>query len=86
MNLTDTVGVVGIIFLFIKIGIHIYIKRKVDKKFRVGAFGQFTNPILFFPITDIVSGYLKPVRILGNITYIIAIILILIFLIGTNFH
>ena len=86
MNLVDTFGVVGILLFFIKIGIHIYIKRKVDKKFHLGALGPFTNPVLFSPITDDVAGYLKPVKSVGNVIYLISITLILVFVIGTNLH
>lgn len=86
MNFVDIFGVIGILLFFIKIGIHIYVKRKVDKDFHLGALGQFTNPVLFFPITDDVVGYLKLVKRAGNVIYLAAIILILTFLIGTNLH
>jgi hypothetical protein len=86
MNLLDTFGIAGVLLFFGKIGIHIYIKRSLDKKFRFGAFGQFTNPVFFFPITDDVGNNLKLAKRVGNITYFISVGLILIFLIGTNLH
>lgn len=84
MNIVDIIGIVGALLFFIKLGIHIFIKRKVDKKFGYGSLGHFTNPVLFFPITDDVTGYLKSVKKVSNFTYIIALVLIVIFVIGIN--
>ncbi len=86
MGFINTLGVAGVLLFFIKIGIHIYIKRRVDKKFHYGAFGQFTNLVLFFPITDQVRGRLKLLKIVGNIGYLAAIVLILVFVVGVNLH
>lgn len=86
MTLLDILGLIGSLLFFIKIGIHIYIRRMVDKEFDLGAFGQYTNPVLFFPITDEVTGTLKSLKTTGNILYLIAIILILTFIVGCNMH
>jgi len=86
MNTVEILGFVGVLLFFIKIAVHVFIKRKVDKWFHLGAFGQYSNPVLFFPITDDVTGYLKPIKKVGNVSYFIAIVLILIFVIGTNLH
>jgi hypothetical protein len=86
MNWVDTLGVVGSLLFLSKIGVHIFIKRKVDKKFHIGASGRFLNPVLFLPIFDDVVGGLKPIKRVGNLIYVIAIVLILIFVIGTNLH
>jgi len=79
-------GVVGCVLLFVKIGIHIFIKRKVDKKFDIGPSFGMLNPELFAPIFDDVVGYSKALRKFGNIIYLVSIILILIFIIGVNIH
>jgi len=84
MNWVNTAGVIGSFLFLIKIVIHIFVKRKVDKKFYIGASGHFLNPTLFLPIFDDAVGHLKAARKIGNLFYFVSIILILIFLIGTN--
>ena len=86
MNWINNIGVVGSLLFLVKIGVHIYIKSKIDKKFHVGASGHFLNPVLFLPIFDDAVGPLKPLKKAGNLAFIIAIILILIFLIGNSIH
>lgn len=86
MNWVNTAGVIGSFLFLIKIAIHIYIKRQIKEKFYVGASGDFLNPILFLPVFDDAIGYLKVVKIVCNLIYLVSIILITIFLIGTNMH
>jgi hypothetical protein len=84
MKFIDIIGVSGIILFFIKVVIHIYIKRNLNSKFSAGAFGQFTNPVLFWPITDSVTENLRIIKTIGNVIYIVAIILIVLFLVAIN--
>jgi hypothetical protein len=86
MGWVNIIGLIGSFLLLIKIGIHIYIKLKVDKKFYVGASGHFLNPTLFLPIFDDVVGYPRALKKVGNLFYLISIVSILVFLIGTNIH
>ncbi len=86
MSWINPVGVTGSFLFLIKIAIHVYIKRKVERKFTIGASGNLLNPILLLPIFDDVPGYLKVLRIAGNFIYVASIILIVIFLVTTNLH
>jgi hypothetical protein len=81
MTITDWLGVVGSLLLLIKIGIHMYIKRSVGKKFPLGSLGRYINPIFFLPITDDVVSLNFQKRI-GNVSYVISLVFIVIFLIG----
>jgi hypothetical protein len=67
--------------LLIKIIIHAFIKQSIDKKYFVGAFGQFSDFSLFFPILNKVGNKLKPAKIIANIIYFIAIAPISIYLV-----
>jgi len=78
MKITETIGVIGCFLFLLKIAIHIYIKRKVDKKFDIGPSGHMLNPVLFLPIFDDVVGYPKALKNFGNLIYFVSIILILI--------
>jgi hypothetical protein len=86
MDLIDILGYIGMSLFFIKLGLHIYIKRRVDKKFDFGAFGQYSSPVLFFPVTDEVAGKLKILKKIANVIYVIAILLVIVFFIGANMH
>ena len=77
----------GAFLFFIKITLHIFVKRSVDPKFPLGAPGHLTNPAIFFlPITDDVGNRLKLVKKFANFCYLLSIILIIAFLIGINLH
>ncbi len=80
----DEIGIIGAILFFIKIGIHAYIMHTIDKKYSFSTFGQFTDLFFFLPVMDDVSEKLKNVKKAANIIYVIAVILICIFLIGIN--
>jgi len=82
MNFFDTLGAIGALLFFLKMGIHIYINRTLDKKFPLGALGQYTNPIFFLPIMDDLTGKLYIMKKIGNIIYVGAVLMILIFLIA----
>ena len=84
MKWIGTVGIIGSFLLLVKILIHIYIKRKIDKKFYIGASGKFLNPVLFLPIFDDVVGYPKALKTIGNVMYLVSIVLILILVIGVK--
>jgi hypothetical protein len=86
MGLIDIIGYTGMSLFFIKLGLHIYIKRQADKKFDFGAFGQYSNPVLFFPVTDEVAGKLKILKKIANVIYVTAILLMIVFFIGANIH
>ncbi len=85
MNIFDILGAVGGILFFIKVGIHVLLKYEADKKFRLGAFGQYTNPMFFLPIFDDVQNRFKILKRIGNLFYFVSLLLLVIFLIG-NFH
>jgi hypothetical protein len=80
MELFNFIGIIGGFLFFIKVGIHIYIKTKMYKKFALGDIGRYTNPLFFFPITESVNEKLKFYKKGGNIIYFISIMSILIFL------
>jgi len=84
MRWIDILGVIGCVLLIVKIGIHLFIKRKIDKKFDIGPSFNMLNPELFAPIFDDVTGYSKVLRKFGNIIYLISIVLILIYIVGIN--
>ena len=84
MKLIDLLGVLGCFLFLIKIAVHIYIKYKLDKKLDLGPSGNMLNPIFFLPIFYDAAGYLKSLKKIGNIMYIVSILLILIFVIGSN--
>jgi hypothetical protein len=86
MTLIGTVGYIGGLMFLIKIAVHVYIKRKIDKKFNIGPSGSMLNPILFLPIFDDVVGSVKALKTVGNCIYFASIMLILIFVVGANIH
>lgn len=81
MTFPDTLGIIGSVLFFIKICLHIYIKRSLDTKYSISTLGQYTDPILFLPILETVQDKLKIVKIIGNMLYVAAIVLIIIFLV-----
>jgi len=84
MSFTDYLGWIGGLLLLIKIGLHFYIRSSLNKKTSADDIGQYTKPMYFFPIFDALSGNLKIIKILANVIYILALILIIIFLIAEN--
>lgn|GEM_PF-3969057 len=80
----DEIGIIGAFLFFIKIGIHAYIKHTLDKKYSFSTFGQFTDLFFFLPIMDDVGKKLNNAKKIANVIYVIAIVLIVIFLIGVN--
>jgi hypothetical protein len=84
MKIIDTIGVFGGFLFLFKIAIHIFIKRKVDRKFDVGPSGHFLNPVLFLPIFDSVDGNLNKLKSVGNTMYFLSIILLVAFVVASN--
>jgi len=75
------IGVLGAFLFLIKIIIHAIVKQLLDKTYFSDSFGQFRDFALFFPILIQVPKKLKPVKIIANIFYFIAILLIATYLI-----
>lgn len=80
------VGIVGALMQLLKIGIHIYIKSSIDRKFDIGPSGNMLNPELFLPIFDDVEGGMKVVKKVGNALFVVSSILLLVFLIAVITH
>ena len=75
----DTLGFGGVGLFTLKVVIHFYIKRVIDKKYSFSNFGRFTDPMLLLPIFEDVKPNLQIVKKIGNILYAISIIMIVIF-------
>lgn len=85
ISIKELIGIIGALLFFLKIGIHVFIEWKSDKKFELGTFMNPTNLSMVFPIfSNVVSG-LKNVKRIGNVIYIISLVLITVFLIWENF-
>jgi len=80
------IGLFGSFLFLLKILIHVYIEKKLDKRFSIGPSGNFLNPVLFLPIFDDVPERMKALKKVGNLVYGISITLIIIYVIGLNLH
>jgi len=78
--------VLGGIFFLIKVVLHVVIKLAKDQEFHFGSFGYVSNPIFLLPIWDEFpkdsSGWW--IKIIGNIMYVLSLLLWVIFLVGSN--
>ena len=82
----DTLGIIGALSFIVKVAIHAFLKYSLDKKYSFSTFGQFTDLTFFFPILEDVDSKFKTAKIIANCLYIIAVVLISIFLIFNFNH
>ena len=76
MTLIDILGIIGVIIFFIKVCIHANIKWTINKKFPLKHFGRYVNPVFFIPILDDVGNKQKMLKRIGNILYVVSVVLI----------
>jgi hypothetical protein len=84
MNWIDNIGIIGAFLLLGKTGMHIYLKRRIDKTFDVGPSGRMLNPELFLPVFDEVAPPLKVLKKLCNVVYLVSIAMIIAFVIANG--
>ena len=82
----NTIGIIGALLLIVKIILHAILMSNTDKKFWIRALSPYSVARLrsIFPMLSPVPKKLQGLKIIVNILFFVAVILIVIYLIGVN--